>query len=129
MAEFEEKLNAILSDPQAMGQILSAAKALSGSEEEPSSPEKGVQDEAVSEPLSALSQLDPRLVQLGLKLLSEYTSSDDRKTALLEALKPFLRPERQAKVEQAIKIAKLSKVIQTALRLFQSRREEETEDV
>lgn len=129
MAEFEEKLNAILSDPQAMGQILSAAKALSGSEDEPSPPEKDAQDEAASEPLSALGQLDPRLVQLGLKLLSEYTSSDDRKTALLEALKPFLRPERQAKMEQAIKIAKLSRVIQTALRLFQSRREEETEDV
>ena len=35
MAEFEEKLNAILNDPQAMGQILSAAKALSGQEENP----------------------------------------------------------------------------------------------
>ena len=32
MAELEEKLNAILSDPQAMEQILSAARALSGQE-------------------------------------------------------------------------------------------------
>ncbi|ERI61444.1 hypothetical protein HMPREF0239_05176, partial [Clostridium sp. ATCC BAA-442] len=30
MAEFEEKLNAILSDPQAMGQIASLAQALTG---------------------------------------------------------------------------------------------------
>ncbi len=30
MAEFEEKLNAILSDPKAMGQIMSIARALGG---------------------------------------------------------------------------------------------------
>ena len=34
MAELEEKLNAILNDPQAMGQILTVAKALSGQDEE-----------------------------------------------------------------------------------------------
>ena len=30
MAEFEEKLNTLLGDPEAMGQILSIAKALTG---------------------------------------------------------------------------------------------------
>ena len=131
MAEFEDKLNAILNDPQAMGQILSAAKALSGQQEDAGSghtePDPTGTEE--TDPLAALSQLDPKLVQLGLRLFSEYAGSDDRKTALLEALKPFLRPERRAKVDQAVKIAKLTKVIRTAFQLFQERREEGTEDV
>lgn len=38
MAEFEDKLNAILADPEAMGQIVSIAKALTG---EASSSEAG----------------------------------------------------------------------------------------
>lgn len=131
MAEFEEKLNAILNDPQAMGQILSAAKALSGLEEDAQSADGDLPspEEPAGDPLSALGQLDPRLLQVGMRLLSEYTGSDDRKTALLEALKPFLRPERRAKVDQAVKIAKLSRVIRTAFQLFQERREEGTEDV
>lgn len=131
MAELEEKLNAILSDPQAMGQILSAAKALSGAQEEEGapSPADDPSDEGTADPLSALNQLDPRLIQMGMRLLSEYTAGDDRKTALLDALKPFLRPERQAKVDQAVRIARLAKVIRTAFRIFQERGKEESEDV
>ena len=131
MAELEEKLNAILSDPQAMGQILSAAKALSGAQDEEGasfSADDPSNDEAV-DPLSALNQLDPRLIQTGMRLLSEYTAGDDRKTALLEALKPFLRQERQAKVDQAVRIARLARVIRTAFRIFQERGKEESEDV
>lgn len=131
MAELEEKLNAILSDPQAMGQILSAAKALSGAQEEDASSfsaDDPSNEEAV-DPLSALNQLDPRLIQAGMRLLSEYTAGDDRKTALLEALKPFLRQERQAKVDQAVRIARLARVIRTAFRIFQERGKEESKDV
>ena len=129
MAELEEKLNAILSDPQAMGQILSAARALSGQEEENAPAETDTTSDNETDPLSALGQLDPKLLQAGMRLLSEYTSGDERKTALLEALKPFLRPERQAKIDQAVKIARLAKVIRVAFQLFQSRGEEDGEDV
>ena len=132
MAELEEKLNAILSDPQAMGQILSAAKALSGAQEEEDTSSFSADDpsnEEAVDPLSALNQLDPRLIQAGMRLLSEYTAGDDRKTALLEALKPFLRQERQAKVDQAVRIARLARVIRTAFRIFQERGKEESEDV
>lgn len=132
MAELEEKLNAILSDPQAMGQILSAAKALSGAQDEEGASSFSADDpsnEEAVDPLSALNQLDPRLIQTGMRLLSEYTAGDDRKTALLEALKPFLRQERQAKVDQAVRIARLARVIRTAFRIFQERGKEESEDV
>lgn len=129
MAELEEKLNAILNDPQAMGQILSVAKALSGQEEEDSAhAETEIPTEGGSDPLSALGQLDPKLVQLGMRLLADYSAGDDKKTALLEALRPFLRPERQAKVDQAVRIARLAKVIRTAFQFFRQQGEE-AEDV
>ena len=124
MAEFEEKLNAILSDPEAMGQILSAAKALTGDGQEgtASSP-----SEAVDDPFSAIRQLDPRIVKLGMGLLQEYSASDDKKTALLEALKPFLKPERQAKIDQAAKIARLSRVLRVGLDIFRTNREDDAD--
>ena len=153
MAEFEEKLNAILSDPQAMGQIASLAQALTGEHTGESAPppaaepaeagEAAGQSDATdwsallgmlggggdSNPLSALSELDPQLLQAGLRLFSEYSATDDRKVALLNALKPFVKPERYAKVDKAVQIAKLARVIRVAFQLFQSRREEGKDDV
>lgn len=163
MAEFEDKLHAILGDPEAMGQIVSIAKALTGDgtaspgEEEPASPSaaseepvfepveplsaapssSGGTDSAPdwsallgllgnlnggggeSNPLSLLGDLDPALVQKALRLFSEYRSTDDRKVALLNALKPFLKEERLAKLDQAVQIAKLSRLIRVAFLLFQ----------
>ena len=131
MAELEEKLNAILSDPQAMEQILSAARALTGQEAGgPREPEGTEEDRAPSAPggdagqgtpdglFSALGDLDPRWVKLGVRLLGEYGRTDDKKAALLEALRPFLKPERQAKVDQAARIARLSRVAKAALQLY-----------
>ena len=147
MAEFEEKLNAILSDPQAMGQIASLAQALTGEHAGESAPppaaeaagQSGATDWSAllgmlggggdSNPLSALSELDPQLLQAGLRLFSEYSATDDRKVALLNALKPFVKPERYAKVDKAVQIAKLARVIRVAFQLFQSRREEGKDDV
>lgn len=166
MAELEEKLNAILGNPEAMGQIVSIAKALTGeSGEEPPAPQEGgsgtaeyspveppveaasgpapSQDgggpdwgsimallsgfsgggngsagDAASNPLGALGNLDPRLIQTAVTLFSEYSATDDRKIALLAALKPFLKEERYAKMDRAIQIAKLSRVIRVAFQLF-----------
>lgn len=138
MAQWEEQLNQILGDPQAMGQIMSLAQSLSGKQEasaqEDAPPEPPDQspagedhtpEETSPSPLSALSGLDPKLLQMGMGLLSEYSAQDDKKTALLAALKPFLKPERQAKMDQAVRIARLTRVIRTALRMFRDRGEEE----
>ena len=63
-------------------------------------------------------------MKLGARLIGEYSRRDDKKAALLEALKPFLKPERQAKVDQAAKIARLSRVAKAALRLYREEQEE-----
>ena len=58
MAEFEDKLHAILGDPEAIGQSVSIAKALTGDgtaspgEEEPPSP-SAASEEPVFEPVAA----------------------------------------------------------------------------
>lgn len=165
MAEFEDRLNAILGDPEAMGQIVSIAKALTGeggapgtAEEEapsqgpvpppqeqpapeaPPGPAAGQPDwsallgmlgngAAGDSPLAALGSLDPELIQTAVTLFSEYSAGDNQKVALLTALKPFLKPERQVKVDKAIQLARLSRVIRVALQMFQSNREEGGQDV
>lgn len=147
MAEFEEKLQAILGDPETMGQIASLAQALSGGQngesqpaegEAPQKPEDGASPAGEGAPpdLSALlgalgggdsplAGLDPQLLQTGLRLYAEYSASDDRKAALLSALRPFVKPERYAKLDQAVRIAKLARVIRVAFRLFQNKGEED----
>ena len=140
MAEFEEKLQAILGDPEAMGRIASLAQALSGGEGGESAPEEGTPPAGESAPLdlsallgalgggeSPLAGLDPQLLQTGLRLYAEYSAGDDRKTALLSALKPFVKPERYAKLDQAIRIARLARVIRVAFRLFQNKGEEDAD--
>ena len=146
--DFSEKLNAILGNPQAMGQILSLAQTLGASGQEDSPPSE-VGDRTVQEgpppspaapveatpdssglssllgglsgadsPLSALGNLDPRVLQAGMRLLSELNSGDDRRVALLSALRPFVKEERCAKLDRAIQIARLSRVIRVAFTLF-----------
>ena len=131
MAEWEEKLQSILGNPEAMGQIMSIAQSLggAGAREQPSAPppqqETGQMPEqqagasSIEGALpSLLDGLDPRLLQVGMELLSEYNSTDERKLALLAALRPFVKEKRWAKVDKAIQIARLSHVIRVAIDTF-----------
>lgn len=116
MGEFDEKLNAILGDPQAMGQIMALAQSLGGGQSQPSVP---AQPEAAQPPEpeagNFLGELDPRMMRVGMRVLEAYRSGDDRKTALLNALRPFLKEERYAALDRAVQIARLSKMIRVAL--------------
>ena len=131
MSEFEDKLQSILGNPDAMSQIMSIAQSITGNadgggeadpSEDPAPPAAGGQD--TGDVFSVLGNLDPRLLQIGMQLLSEYNRADDRKTALLTALQPFVREERYAQVDKAIQIAKLARVIRVALDAFRKGDEE-----
>jgi len=50
--------------------------------------------------------------------MREYQSGSGEKQALLNALKPFLKQESQEKVEKAIRITRLSRVIRASMTLF-----------
>lgn len=117
---FEDKLNAILNNQDAMGQIMALAQSLSVPEqrEQPQTREEGyvpVSQEQVPAQLSdvagMLGGMDPKIMQMGMRLLQEYNRGDDRSAALLQALRPFVKEERFAKVDRAIQIARLSRVV------------------
>ena len=114
MSEFEDKLNAILSNPEAMAQVMGLAQSLSGSgafgsTQEEKKPPAGTQaSSAVGGIGDLFSQIDPKMLERLLPLLGELGSgNNDERMQLLYALRPFLKPERQDKVERAARAAKL----------------------
>lgn len=146
MGEFEEKLNSILGDKEAMGQIMALARSLGGGSqgtgEHPGPPPPGETDQAADgaspdvqarqqsegamPDLSALlGNLDPGMLQMGMRLIQEYQGSDDRNAALLSALRPFLREERRAKLDQALQIARITRLIRVALGAIGGKGEDE----
>ena len=119
MGDFEEKLNAILSNPEAMSQVMNLAQSLNlnGSgggetaQENSPPPPKGGESAGLGEMANLgnlLGQIDPNMLQRVLPLVKELAGDqNDERMQLLYALRPFLRPERRDKVEQAARTAKL----------------------
>lgn len=110
-----------------MGQIMSLANSLGGEtqqdEADPSSQEReeGNQDAPDLSALlsSVLGGMDPNMVQMVLRLVSEYGAGlEEKNVALLTALRPFLKEKRQAKMDQAMQLAKLSRVARVAFSLL-----------
>ena len=129
MSDFEEKLNAILSNPESMGQIMNLAQSLnlggggepSGDGPQPSpdaAPSGGGIPDGLSGLGSLLGQIDPKLIGRLLPLAGELVGGgNDERMQLLYALRPFLKPERRDKVERAAKTARL---IHVGKKLLQS---------
>ncbi len=132
MSDFEEKLNAILSNPESMGQIMNLAQSLNlGGGGEPSgdgtpppqpSPDAAPSGGGIPDSLSGLGsllgQIDPKLIGRLLPLAGELAGGgNDERMQLLYALRPFLKPERRDKVERAAKTARL---IHVGKKLLQS---------
>lgn len=137
MAEFDEKLNSILSNPDAMSQIMQLAQSLGGNgggtQQSASAPPP--QDQPGQQPgqawgppppqqqsapppaggggdlLSSLmggGGLDPGLLSRLLPLIQELGGQRDSNARnLLYALRPYLRSDRQEKVERALQLARL----------------------
>ena len=123
MGQWEDKLGAILNDPQAMSQIMSLARSLNGGQGQgdpdqsaPEQPEPApVQAEPQPELSEAAGELDPRFMAAGMRALAAWQDQSDSRTELLRALRPFVRESRQVKVDKAIRVAKLSRVVRAAL--------------
>ena len=116
MSEFEEKLNAILSSPEAMAQVASLAQSLSGGQETlpaqetfPSpSPAAAPPPSSDSGLGSLLGSLDPSMLQKLLPLVGELNSPrNSEREQLLRALAPFLKESRRSRVDQALKAARM----------------------
>lgn len=133
MAEFDDKLNSILSNPDAMSQIMQLAQSLGGggqpaasSPPQPNAPGPQQTSSRGSPPpqapppppmggggdlLSSLlggGGLAPGLLSRLLPLIQELGGQRESNARnLLYALRPYLRSDRQEKVERALQLARL----------------------
>ena len=161
MAEFDDKLNSLLSNPEAMDQIMKMAQSLmgngGGTEQPPpaappsgetgsaaqngslpfqqSGPASGGTAQGWGQPapesrspspsgpvvsgqpgpdlgfLSGLGDLDPKAIASLLPVLRELGEAQNSNARqLLFALRPYLKPERQEKVERALQLARLFRI-------------------
>ena len=125
MDGLEEKLNKILSDPKALGSVMEIAKSLGGGEETKVSDradyaaDRSDRQEASDNGLGdLLGSVDPAMIGKMLSLFGEFNKGDDKRTQLLYALKPYMRKERQGKIEKATKLVKIAKTARVALSGF-----------
>ena len=146
MSEFDDKLNALLSDPGSMARIMELAQSLSGGpppknggQAPPASPgappQGGFPDSNPplggappgnggfpsgdgGNPLSSLlGGLDPSMLAKLLPLAQELGGAQTgQAAALLFALRPYLKPERQANVPRALQLARLLRLGKRFLR-------------
>lgn len=100
MSELEEKLNALMSNPQLMQQIAAMAQSMSSTQQP---------QESQPEPANNQSMpiLDPGLLQMIAKTAGQ-SGVDGNQTALLQALSPFVSSSRLQKLERAMRAARLA---------------------
>lgn len=108
MSEFEDKLGSILSDPEEMAKITRLAGQLMGNAGE--SPP--------SEPRPEDGGFDPGMLGRLQGLMGSLSGKGDDKAGLFKALAPYLREERRAKLEKALRLAKAAKLAGAALGEF-----------
>ena len=109
MSEFEDKLNSILSDPEQMANITRLAGQLMGNASEEAAPPAARPEEG---------GFDPGMLGRLQGLMGSLSGQDDGKSGLFKALAPYLREERRAKLEKALRLAKAAKLAGAALGEF-----------
>lgn len=105
MSEMEDKLGAILNNPQMMQQILSLAQSLG--QEQPASPPPEPQSNSIPD-------FDPAMLAK-FAGLARQSGTDSQQRALLSALSPYLSRERVGKLEKAMQAAKLARLASSFL--------------
>lgn len=93
--DLSEKIRAVLSDPESAAKIAAIASSL-GASGESSSPPK--EESAPSLPAASALQLP-------------FNRGNDRNTALLHAIKPFLREDKRDKLDSLIRALSVAELI------------------
>lgn len=118
MGELEDKINAVLSDPQQMAEISRLAQSLMGGGQTAAQPEASDHAEQTGA-APAWPDLGSLLGGLnGLSGLSSGsgTASGADNGALLEAMLPYLAPHRQEKLRAAMRLGKTAKLALSAFK-------------
>ena len=120
MGELEDKINSILSSPEEMEKIMGIARSLSenASGTEPSRSSSAASEPTSFDPSALLDGLDPKMLGTIGKLMGELNHTSNEKTAVLRSIKPFLKKERQEKLDRASELARMAKLAKTAFSEF-----------
>ena len=108
MAELDEKLAAMMADPNIMAQVAAMAKSLGMAPpgpgetppEGPPKPPEGPEKPPAPPP-------SPDVLQR-LAAMAGQSALDENRRRLLHALRPYVRPERLARLENAMRTAQLA---------------------
>lgn len=104
MSDLQDKINQILSNPEALKQVQSLGEQLGLSKQEPPKPAPPPQlsDALSGDMLKTITRLAP---------LMNSAKGDDDTTRLLHSLRPFLGTERQQKLDRAEKMLKIIRIV------------------
>ena len=121
MDELERALRAVLDDPAQLRELreLAGSMGFSMPQAQPESApvQKAPEPEPVSEPEPARAAFQQQpLPEPAAAMLRQAGKTDKRQEALLLALKPFLRKERQEKIDRALHAARLASLASLALK-------------
>ena len=108
MAEMEDKINSILSDPKMMERIMSMAQALGANQPESEGPKDA------KNALSPFPDIDMATMQR-ISGLARQSGIDKREQSLLRALGGYLSKDRINRLERAMRAAKMAKIATSAL--------------
>ena len=104
MAEFEEKLQSILSNPELMGQIMNMAGAMNQQQPPPPPP---------PQPPAGLP-FDPGAMA-GMMQMLKATQLEPKQLQLLQALRGFVPDDRLVRLEKAMQASLIAKFASAAM--------------
>ena len=112
MDEMQDKLGAILNNPQMMQQIMAMAQMMGKSDPSPSPPK---QEEPLRQMQPAFPTGNDAAMLQRLYGIARQSGIDKNQQALLRALSPYLSRDRITKLEKAMRAAKIASLASTAL--------------
>ena len=118
MGEFEDMLNSILSSPNEMEKIMDIAKEPTQGGDAPRETEAAPKAEPKPEAIPNLGDISPKMLGAIGKVMGELKHGGDDKAALVNSMKPYLKPQRRETLDKAVKIARVARVARTAISEF-----------
>lgn len=100
MGELEERIEQVLNDPAQMARLGRLAQSLMGGEAPPSAAPN------IGEPGP-----DPALLGRVARLMQAGAGEESGRDGLLRALAPYLSPARRRRLERALRLARLGRVL------------------
>lgn len=117
MDDLESKMGAILGNPEAMQKIMALAQSLNQNSKDP--PKEQQQKQETPKQNQELSGLLPAGIDLSmiqrLSGFAKQSGIDKNEQTLLKALGPYLSRERIAKLEKAMRAAKMARMATSLL--------------